>query len=87
MIEIIGVENVDYVSKSSGNRVKGVRVYASKDLMSPSVGVSVQVEFIPGASVTDFPLGPAVSFAYEKLFNNSYRCTGIVPLVTNSKGG
>lgn len=73
---VIGVENVDYEGKNG--HVKGVNLYISDSLLSPSIGVRVSQEFIRDASISDFKLGEIVTVTYEKGYGNFFRATGVI---------
>lgn len=73
---VIGVENVDYEGKNG--RVKGVNLYISEPLVSPSIGTRVSQEFVRDASISDFKLGEIVMVTYEKGYGNYFRTTGVI---------
>lgn len=77
MKKIVGVESVNYQSKS-GNQVSGVRIHIESSLQSPHVGCSVSSEFINGGVISDYPLGEVTAILYEPAFGGKYRCVGAI---------
>lgn len=79
MKKLIGVENVSYTSSKTGQLVTGVRIFVTSDLTLPSTGVRCDEYFIPGRSVSEFPLGDIVAPTFEPGFvKGQMRCTGII---------
>lgn len=75
---LVGVEVVSYTSKKTGKLVQGVRIYVSQEIHSPGYGISVTSEFVSGAIISDFPLGPIKAVLYEPGFGSSYKCVGVL---------
>lgn len=73
---IVGVEHVDYEGKNG--HVRGVNLYISSEMLSPSVGCKVSQEFIRDATVKEFKLGEIVTVTYEKGYGNYLRATGVI---------
>lgn len=64
---VVGIENVDYVSKKTGNRVFGKKLHTSEELSADKgMGVSTEVVFCSGDMADDIILGDTIRVYYNK---------------------
>lgn len=70
-MEVVGIENVKYLSKKTGNYVEGVRLHLMDDLLPGTDnghgdGKAVSVEFVSVDKAVGIAVGDRVHLFYNK---------------------
>ena len=70
MAKIIGIENVDYVSKKTNNRVQGFKLHCSYERKNVT-GASVEQYYVSNNAegIADVKVGDEVDFSYNRFGN------------------
>lgn len=70
MAKIIGIENVDYTSKRTGNRVTGKKLYFTEPLPDDKgEGLFCDNVFVTNQMAMDIEIGDEVDILYNKYGN------------------
>ena len=71
MVQVVGIEKVDYVSRKKGNRVTGHRLHCLVDSSHDMEGQAVEVFFISARNVIDSQIGSdiVVGGFYDFFYN------------------
>lgn len=74
MLNVIGIENVDYVSKKTNNRVQGKRIYYVEDLLAgKGEGSKADNVFVRDEDAAHVCIGDCIEVYYNKFGT----CVGI----------